>query len=81
MKNDQLDFVLEDFTRVQWAPEASEWKLRIARVSSSYQAMEIKLVALGFKPSALLVVSPDVMPHIVRLACEADLNTVILGRQ
>jgi hypothetical protein len=79
---DRLDFQLEDFTRIQWAPEArSIWEPRFAQVSSSWQKMEIWLVSLGFKPSALLVVSPEQLATIFRESQLLGLSLTVLARQ
>jgi SAM-dependent methyltransferase len=78
----KLDFVLEDFTRVQWAPEARDvWEPRFQEVSNSWQLMELHLVSLGFKPSALLVVSPEQLTVIFRKATLLGLAVLVLARQ
>lgn len=78
----ELDFVLEDFTRIQWAAEARDvWEPRFSQVANSWQLMEIRLVSLGFKPSALLVVSPERLSVIFREASLQGLAILVLARQ
>lgn len=78
---ERLDFRLDDFTRVQWSPEGQVWEGRFRDVSSSWQGIEILLVAAKVKPSSLLVVSPSTLAIISRQASLYDLIALILGRQ
>jgi len=75
-------FKLEDFTRMQWAPSARiVWEPRFQRVSQSWQNIEIELVGAGFKAGALLVVPPERMADVSRLASTHGLVALVLAQQ
>jgi hypothetical protein len=75
-------FRLEDFTRLQWAPQARHvWEPRFQQVSRSWQNIEIDLVGAGFKAGALLVVPPERMADVSRLASTYGLVALVLAQQ
>lgn len=78
---ERLDFRLDDFTRVQWAPEGQVWEEKFRAASNSYQSIEIMLVAAKVKPSSLLVVSPSTLAIVSRQASVYGLIALVLGRQ
>jgi len=75
-------FRLEDFTRMQWAPQARNvWEPRFRQVSASWQDIEIDLVGAGFKAGALLVVPPERMAEVSRRASTHGLVAITLAQQ
>lgn len=56
----RLDFVLDDFTRIQWAPEAqSIWAARVHRINRAFRQIEVESVLRGLRRASLQMATPD----------------------
>lgn len=79
---ERLNFRLDDFTRVQWAPGArSVWEPKFQEVSNLYQNIEIMLVIQGVKPSALIVVAPENLAGLHKQIGGSPFSAIVLGQQ
>lgn len=78
----RLDFQLNDFTRVAWAPSAREtWEPRVKHLSNIYQKVERLAILEGVKPAALQVISPSEVIEISQWAAQNGIIMLPLERQ